>query len=312
MLFIAVERHEIRVEFMVKGRPLVGLLKYDTDGEIIGLDQQASFKTQALEFFEGCFGLSLAGIPTKPGSAKADFLNVGDPNSAIKESATDEPIADAVLGLSYIFPVDEVPAYFQFTWHHLPDALGKVPAQLRVLDEVRKFELNKYMRTMDWNGGDLDVQLPAIHPVPVKEVNWLGRARLDEEDAVAVVGQLLKNIYSAFEYHDESEIYDKLAVSVNGSQIDSIYLEQRRRMEAVSRGGPRVKIRDVAMSEIERLDKSESSFIVKGKWDVSGTVTHFGHTHERRNRYGAKLTLSSIHRQWKITDIEVLDEKRIQ
>jgi hypothetical protein len=311
MLFVAVERHEVRVEIMVKGIPLMNLLDFDTEGETIAIDQQARLKNQALKFFEDRFVLSLEGIPAKAGTAKADFLNVGDANSVIKGKAVDEPLADAVLGLSYIFPVDQVPEYFQFAWSKFPDGLGELPAQIRVLDKVQKFELNKYMLTIDWNSGNLNFQLPAISPVPVKEADWLGRAKLDKSDAFQVVGQLLKNIYSAFEYRDESAIYDKLAVSVSGKQIASIYLEQRKRMDAVSRGGPRVQIHDVSMCEIEELVKSGRSFKMKGIWEVSGKVTHFGHTHDRRNRYGAKLTLLSNNKQWKIIDIDVIEENRI-
>ena len=171
---------------------------------------------------------------------------------------------------------------------------------------------NKYLLTIDWNRGCRDFQLPVIHPVPVEDANWLGRAKLDKKDAVQVVGQLLANIYHAFEYRDESTIYDQLAVSVNGNQLASIYLEQRERMEAVNRGGPRVKIQEVSMSEIEELVPSGRSFEIRGAWDVSGTVTHFGHTHERKNCYRAKLTLVSINKHWKIIDMDVLEEKRIQ
>lgn len=311
MLFVAVERHEVRVEIMVKGIPLMNLVNFETEGETIAVDQQAQLKNQALKFFDDCFVLSLEGVPAKAGAAKADFLNVGDANSVIKEEAVDEPLTDAVLGLSYIFSVDQVPGYFQFAWSTFPDGLGEVPAQIRVLDKVQKFEFNKYMLTIDWNSGDLDIRLPEISPVSVKEANWLGRAKLDKNDAFQVAGQLLKNIYSAFEYRDESVIYDKLAVSVSGKQIASIYLEQRKRLDAVSRGGPRVKIHEVSMSEIEELVKSGDAFKIKGKWDVSGTVSHFGHTHDRRNRYGAILTLLSINKQWKIIDIDVIEENRI-
>ena len=134
MLFIAVERHEIRVEIMIKGIPLMDLLSVDIDGETIAVDRQAPLKSRALEFFANRFVLSLEGIPTTPAGTKADFLNVGDAVSVVKETAVDEPLADAVLGLSYIFPVDQVPGYFQFAWSRFPEGLGNMPAQIRVLD----------------------------------------------------------------------------------------------------------------------------------------------------------------------------------
>ena len=50
MLFVAVERHEIRVEIMVKAVALVSLLSFESDEEILAIDQQALLKSQALEF----------------------------------------------------------------------------------------------------------------------------------------------------------------------------------------------------------------------------------------------------------------------
>jgi len=312
MLFIEVDRHELRVEIMVKGAPLIKLLNFEVEGERIVVEQQARLKKQAVDYFSDRFVLALDGLPATPGTASASFLNIGDVDSVIKETVSDEPLADAVLGMTYIFPVDRVPDYFQFTWNQFLKELGRIPAQIRMLDQVQPFELNEYMPTMDWNRGTLDFTLPEILPIAVEETDWLGRPKLPDQAAVKVMGQLLKNIYGAFEYPEESAIYDQLAVSVNGKQIETLYLEQRERMEALRRGGPRVKIHAVSMNHVEDVVRSGPTFEVTGQWDVSGTVSHFGHTHERTNRYGAMLTLLPINQQWKISEIEVLNEKRVE
>ena len=50
---------------------------------------------------------------------------------------------------------------------------------------------------------------------------------LDEEGA-ALVENLLKNIYHAFAFRDESTIFDTLAVSVEGPLLEELYLEAVR------------------------------------------------------------------------------------
>ena len=47
------------------------------------------------------------------------------------------------------------------------------------------------------------------------------------------------------------------------------------------------------------------------RWNVSGSVNHFGHTHYRQNAYDAVLRLTPVDGIWKITAIEVNEEKRI-
>ena len=42
-----------------------------------------------------------------------------------------------------------------------------------------------------------------------------------------------------------------------------------------------------------------------------GKVGHWGHTHKRVNEYLANVTILTIDGRWKIGEIEVLDEQRI-
>jgi hypothetical protein len=44
---------------------------------------------------------------------------------------------------------------------------------------------------------------------------------------------------------------------------------------------------------------------------VSGSVSHFGHTHYRRNRNHALVTFVMDDDSWKIENIELIDEKRL-
>jgi hypothetical protein len=44
---------------------------------------------------------------------------------------------------------------------------------------------------------------------------------------------------------------------------------------------------------------------------VSGSVSHFGHFHYRRNRYDGLVTFTAVGSKWKIKEIELMDEKRL-
>jgi hypothetical protein len=46
-----------------------------------------------------------------------------------------------------------------------------------------------------------------------------------------VVADLLRNVYQAFDYRKESDIYDTLERSVGGDLLTDIYLETRRSLE---------------------------------------------------------------------------------
>ena len=44
---------------------------------------------------------------------------------------------------------------------------------------------------------------------------------------------------------------------------------------------------------------------------VVGSVGHWGHIHQRRNRYTAEFTVRPVDGAWKIMGLELLDEERL-
>ena len=47
------------------------------------------------------------------------------------------------------------------------------------------------------------------------------------------------------------------------------------------------------------------------RWNVAGTVEHWGHIHQRTNQYEALFTLEPVDNVWMVTKMELLDEKRV-
>jgi hypothetical protein len=137
------------------------------------------------------------------------------------------------------------------------------------------------------------------------------RSRMDSQKLQTLVGDLLHNVYRAFDYRGEEVIYDVLARSASGTLLTDIYLETRRGLELASQGGARVKVKDIEMIETSLLSKAGNTFNVEGRWNVAGSVGHWGHIHQRRNAYHARLEISEIDGAWKLTGLEILQEERL-
>jgi len=136
--------------------------------------------------------------------------------------------------------------------------------------------------------------------------------RVSHDDAEAIVGSLLENVYRAFDYRDESRIYDILEHSAAGELLTEIYLETRRSLEIENQGGARAKVNEVEMIESEHSDLGgEVGFVSRSTWNVSGSVGHWGHIHQRKNQYEARVTVKAIDGAWKITNLELLQEERL-
>jgi hypothetical protein len=141
----------------------------------------------------------------------------------------------------------------------------------------------------------------------------LGRELAPADEATQqVVKDLLRNVYKAFDYRAESDIYDTLERSVQGDLLTDIYLETQRSLELANQGGARAKVQSVDMQALEILPaKQAGAFLAKATWNVNGSVGHWGHVHTRTNQYQAELTIQSVDDRWKLTGMNVLQEQRL-
>ncbi len=135
---------------------------------------------------------------------------------------------------------------------------------------------------------------------------------VSEEEATVIFSHLLKNVYRAFDFREESDIYDKLAISLDGNLLTDIYLQTKKSMELENQGGAVATIKKVEVTEVKKeAYSSQGKAAFRTKWIASGTLEHWGHSHNRQNQYDAILTLSPVNHVWKITDIELLEEIRM-
>ncbi|MDP6553189.1 MAG: hypothetical protein QGG71_00895, partial [Pirellulaceae bacterium] len=144
------------------------------------------------------------------------------------------------------------------------------------------------------------------------------RPTVSPNEAQAIFASLHKNTYRAFDYRDESEIYDALAKSVDGRLLRDLYLKMRRGLEMQEQGGAVSRVREVVIEEggqppspIEATHDARG-FGFRCKWTVKGSVQHWGHLHSRTNQYVALFRVEPRDNAWKITKMEVLDEQRLK
>ncbi|RLA05885.1 MAG: hypothetical protein DRQ59_15660 [Gammaproteobacteria bacterium] len=137
-----------------------------------------------------------------------------------------------------------------------------------------------------------------------------GGRGLDKEQSALLAESLLRNVYRAFDFRDEEDVYDKLAVTVAGDLLTDIYLQNRRSFAVKQAGGAQAKIQAVEILEV-RPERSGGGYLFDATWTAAGSVGHWGHVHFRTNHYHALVTVEPEDGAWKITGMDVLDESRI-
>jgi hypothetical protein len=136
---------------------------------------------------------------------------------------------------------------------------------------------------------------------------------LSNDESKLIMHSLLKNVYRSFDFRDESDVYDKLALSVQGDLLEEIYLQNRKSFAVRKAGGAQARVKEIEILEAqaEPLSSEGKGFGLKAKWTAQGSVGHWGHVHTRKNYYDALVKVQIEDGHWKITGLELLEEKRL-
>jgi len=99
---------------------------------------------------------------------------------------------------------------------------------------------------------------------------------------------------------------------VAGELLTNIYLETKRSLVLANQGGAQAKVKNVQLDSLElKPAVDDQSFAAEVNWTVNGSVGHWGHIHQRSNRYQAVLTIVAAQNQWKLQEMTVLQEERL-
>jgi len=154
----------------------------------------------------------------------------------------------------------------------------------------------------------------AIISIPFQyniEIPFLKKESFSSPEATVLIEQLLKNTYRAFDFREDSDIYDKLAVSSEGDLLSEIYLQTKKSMVIENQGGIRAKVNDVQVVDVEEVKSVDDGRSYNCRWLVSGTVGHWGHIHTRTNKYLAVINIRPVEGVWKMVGLDIIEEVRI-
>ena len=118
------------------------------------------------------------------------------------------------------------------------------------------------------------------------------------------------NMYRAFDYTDRDTVYDSLALSVSGELLDTVYEEIFASLVMRDEGGAVARVTSIthhvvepqALVYVTREETPRWSSRVQLQWTVRGRVTHWGHSHQRADRWSATFLLEETPDGWRFTE----------
>jgi len=173
--------------------------------------------------------------------------------------------------------------------------------------QIRKWKLNR-------KAGAIVYLLIGLAFIPIAfdiEIPFLRKEGFNKPEAQVLVDQLLKNTYRAFDYRDESDVYDKLEISNTGDLLTDVYIQTKRGMVLDNQGGIQVKVNELNILDVIEEDTDLEGLAYNCQWTVTGTVGHWGHIHSRVNQYNAILNIKPVDGVWKVFKIDMIEESRV-
>ena len=140
-------------------------------------------------------------------------------------------------------------------------------------------------------------------------------------EAEAIFRPLHTNVYRAFDYVEEGDIYDALDLSVEGPFLQKLYRTIFQSLVMEEEGGAVARISDVrpidvAVGGIRREAGDDgvvrSTFEVDCRWQVEGMVSHWGHSHRRINEYVAEWDVVDGPNGWRLVDARITEQDRLE
>ena len=83
-------------------------------------------------------------------------------------------------------------------------------------------------------------------------MRWGSPQEVSDDEARRVVRQLLSNVYDAFRFRGEDEVYDALAVSTSGDLLQDLYLQIQQSLRMAEQGGAVARVKQVDIIDTDR------------------------------------------------------------
>ena len=139
-----------------------------------------------------------------------------------------------------------------------------------------------------------------------------GPAPPTADAALAAFEPLHANVYRAFDFSDESDVYDALARSVEGELLERMYEEIYTSLVVEEAGGAVGSVQALTplTTDVRRIDVDgdRPHFDVDARWQVEGAVFHWGHSHWRVQELAASFGVRATDDGWRITACEITEQ----
>lgn len=300
--FLYINRFEVRHEVLV---PLLTLEQFvpipRKDPDFVEVVEQEAVKPALEQFFRKHGKVTINGQPTEASIQRVSFFALDIADFALNADPRRINIAQGRVGIIVSYPSNLVPSSVEVQWDTFSQHAPFIDTTLLIGENPPdRTYFHAESQTYQWKG---ELVGPVVTPIKAESV------LKTESDRVAVTQRLLQNIYRAFDFRRDEDVYDSLASSVQGPLLRDLYLRIKRSLVMAEQGGELSHATDV---QVISSNLGEQPGVYETIWSVTGVSEHWGHIHTRTTEYRGELKISPHEGNWKLESFRLLDEKRVR
>jgi hypothetical protein len=129
-----------------------------------------------------------------------------------------------------------------------------------------------------------------------------------QKSAEAILQPLLENFYRSFDYRTEAEVKERIQACAVPTLADSLYRRTLKMLTLEGSDGTRARVESVGLS-LDEVQVEGDGFRCAAEWAVFANAHHWGHPDQKGARIRARLTLHPQGEEWKLSVVEVLEER---
>jgi hypothetical protein len=302
--FIYLTRYEVRHEILI---PLLTLEQWlpipRKDPDYLSVEEQAAARESIEGFFQKNNKVQINAQAVSAKLARLNFFGLNINDFALNADPRRVSVHQARVGVILSFPCPASPQAVEVSWSRFTDAAPFLRSIVLIENNApAEHYFNSKTTDYFWRG---DLKSPEVVPVKATRVD------ITSEAGKADLQQLIANVYRAFDFRDDSDVYDALATSVKGELLRDLYLRIKRSLLVAEQGGALSQVSSIEIRSIEHDTKSRDKEMLV-QWQVTGTTEHWGHIHTRTSEYRARMKITAIDGELKLERYQVLDEKQIR
>ena len=306
--FIYINDAEVRHEILVPLLTLETWLKIPRrDPDFVDVKEQEASRKTIERFFRDRNPLRIDGVRVKPVLSRLSFFGLDINDFARNAKPRRVSVHQARVGIILSYSTKGTPRKVEMQWDMYNDYAPFLRSIIYTFDDdPTDHVFITDTQTYTWTD---DRKREKGEPI-ITVKNDLS-ARLTESQAKSVHSALLKNVYRAFDYRDDGAIYDALAQSTDGELLRSLYLQIKQSLLMAEQGGAKSRVKEVKFIDGDLISSARGQFQYRGRWQVAGSVEHWGHIHTRINEYDALFTVLAMDGSWKIGGFDFREQKRV-